>query len=87
MQRAIGAVCSAELMQVPIEPWPEQMVQLSKAFQSLQRKVIKEMGRKSSKPEAAGMNWSAECSRSRAASHTSLVSDHGDNLWCASAGC
>lgn len=46
MQRAIGAVCSAEIMQAPIEPWPEQTVQLSKAFQSLQRKVIKEMGRK-----------------------------------------
>lgn len=82
MQRAIGAVCSAEIMQAPIEPWPEQTVQLSKAFQSLQRKVIKEMGRKSSKPEVAGMNWSAECSRSRAASHTSLVSDHGEKLVC-----
>lgn len=76
-----------QIMQVPIEPWPEQPVQLSKALQSLQRKVIKEMGRKSSKPEVAGMNWSSECSTSRAASHTSLVSDHGENLWCASVGC
>lgn len=52
MQGATGAVCSAEIMQIPIEPWP---VQLSKAFQSLQRKMIKEMGRTSSKPEVAGM--------------------------------
>lgn len=84
MQRATGAVCSAEIMQVPIEPRPAQ---LSKAFQSLQRKVIKGMGRASSNAEVAGMNWSAECSRSRAASHTSLVSDHGENVCCASVGC
>lgn len=52
MQGATGAVCSAEIMQVPIEPRP---VQLSKAFQYLQRKMMKEMGRTSSKPEVAGM--------------------------------
>lgn len=86
MQRAIRALCSTEtyIMWVPIERCPERPVQLSKAFQSIQRKMIKETGRKNSKPEAAGMNGSGEYSLLRAVSRTSLLSDHGQNLQCAS---
>jgi len=46
--------------------------------------MIKETGRKNSKPEAAGTNRSGEYSTLRAAPDTLLLSDHGQNLRCAS---
>lgn len=88
MQRAIRAMCSTEtyIMRVPIERCPELPVRLCKAFQSVQRKMIKDMGRKNSKPEVAGMNRSGEYSVLRAVSRTSLLSDHGQKLQCALVG-
>lgn len=56
LQRSVMCSAETQTLQVPVERCPEHLLRLCKAFQSAQREMMKEMGRKPSNAEAAGVD-------------------------------